>query len=91
MIEPQPTPIATDMRTEETCLAPERDEFAPQILARPVHGLPPVGLERKDPVSHKPRGTLLQLDEIVRERKVHQYLRFTRSVVKLRISSSFPP
>ncbi len=59
VIEPQSTPIAADMRAEETCLAPERDEFAPQILARPVRGLPPVGLERKDPISHKPLGTLL--------------------------------
>ena len=81
VIEPEPAPIAPDMRAEETCLAPERDEFAPQILARPMRGLPRVALERKDPVSHKPLGTLLQLDEIVRERKVHQYLRFTRSVV----------
>src|SRR6202040_1457292 len=80
VIEPQPAPIAADMRTEETGLAPERHQLAPQILARPMRGLPRVGLERKDPISHKPLGTLLQLDEIVRERKVHQYLRFTRSV-----------
>ena len=81
VIEPEPTPIAADMRAEQTCLAPERDQFAPQILARPVRGLPRVGLEWNDPVSHKPFGTLLQLDEIVRERKVHHYLRFTRSAV----------
>jgi hypothetical protein len=91
VIEPQATPIAANMRAEETCLASERDQFPPQILARPMRGLPRVGLERKDSIPHKPLGKLLQLDEIVRERKVHQYLRFTRSVVELRISSSFPP
>jgi hypothetical protein len=73
--------MAADMRTKETCLAPERDEFAPQILARPMRALPWVALERKNPISHKPLGTPLQLDEIVRQRKVHQYLRVTRSVV----------
>ena len=81
VIEPEPTPTAPHMRAEETCLPPERDELAPQILARTMRALPRIALERKDPVSHKPLGTLLQLDEIVRERKVHQYLRFTRSVV----------
>jgi hypothetical protein len=63
------------MRAEETCLPPERDELAPQILARTMRALPRIALERNDPVPHKSLGALLQLYEIVRERKVHQYLR----------------
>ena len=75
VIEPEPAPIAPDMRAQEPRLAPERDELAPQLLARPVRGLPRVALERQDPVSHEALGALLQLDQIVRERKIHQHLR----------------
>jgi hypothetical protein len=63
------------MRTEETRLATERNEFPPQLLRGPMRGLSRIGLKRKNPLSHKSLGVFLQLDEIVRERKVHQRLR----------------
>ena len=51
------------------------DEFAPQLLARPVRGLSRVALKRKNPLPHKPLGALLKFDKIVGERKAHRYLR----------------
>src|SRR5204863_8596238 len=75
VIEPKAAPVAADMGAQQTRPVPERDEFTPQLLAWPMPSLSRVGLERNNPVLHKPFGPLLQLDELVRERKVHRHLR----------------
>ncbi len=75
VIEPEPAPFPADMRAQQPGPAPEPDQLAAQFLGRPVRGLSDIVLIRQDLLAHKALGALLELDEFVRQRKIHWCLR----------------
>lgn len=75
MIEPEPAPFAADMWRQEPGLTPKRHQFAPQLRARAVRGLPRIVLIGNDLFAHQALGALFQLDKIVGQRKIHRQLR----------------
>ena len=72
VIEPEPAPLAADMRAQQPRPAPEPNEFAAQFLGRPVCRLPDVVFIGQDLFPHETFGALLQLDEVVGQSKIHR-------------------
>ena len=75
VIEPEPAPIAADMRAEEPRLAPERDELAPQLLGRPVRVCR--GSLSKGRILSRTKRSVRSFSstKFVGERKIHRHLR----------------
>src|SRR5262249_29690516 len=71
VVEAEPAPFPPDMRRNQPSAARQRHQFQAKFLGGSVRGLPLVVFARHDLVAHKPLGALLQREDVVGYREIH--------------------